>query len=250
MTARQEILEVARDLTARGLAPFSPQQVIDELRRRGTSYQVTTIRTHVVDSMCIDAPPQHGVSYPDLRRVGRGQYVLAAPGDSTRKDRTARRDQHGRDQPVAERGTTATEPGGRSWSWEGSVQEVFATSLANQGWQITALADTASREAGPDVRARLNGVDLIVEVKGYPESARSSVPTQARHYAAGALLSGLLAWGDHPQAMIGLVFPDVRTYRNLLRRLRAPLEQLHFSLWFVQEDGKTELWLDGGLPKP
>jgi hypothetical protein len=78
MTARQEILEVARNLTDRGLAPFSPQQVIDELRRRGTRYPESTIRTHIVSAMCVDAPDNHGVTYPDLRRVGRGQYVLAS----------------------------------------------------------------------------------------------------------------------------------------------------------------------------
>jgi hypothetical protein len=78
MTARQEILEVARSLTGRGLAPFSPQQVIDELRRQGTRYPESTIRTHIVSAMCVDAPDNHGVNYADLRRVGRGRYVLAS----------------------------------------------------------------------------------------------------------------------------------------------------------------------------
>ena len=93
MTVRQEVLEVARDLTARGLVPFSPQQVIDELRGRGTSYQESSIRTHVVDIMCIDAPTERAVSYPDLHRVGRGQYVLASDAGAqtaARHVRTAR----------------------------------------------------------------------------------------------------------------------------------------------------------------
>lgn len=115
MTVRQEVLEVARDLTARGLVPFSPQQVIDELRRCGTSYQESSIRTHVVDFMCIDASTKHGVSYPDLRRVGRGQYGLAS--DAGRH--TAAR--HGRaDRPstssVTTRTATPTEISGRPWS--------------------------------------------------------------------------------------------------------------------------------------
>jgi hypothetical protein len=76
------------------------------------------------------------------------------------------------------------------------------------------------------------------------------VNTQARHYAAGALLTGLLAWGDHPQAQIGLVFPDAKTYRNLLRRLRTPLERLNITVWFVHENGKIEVWLRGDPPKP
>ena len=76
-TARQQILEVARGLTARGLTPFSPQDVIDELRRSGCRYPDSTIRTHIVSAMCINAPANHAVRYPDLRRVDRGRYVLA-----------------------------------------------------------------------------------------------------------------------------------------------------------------------------
>ena len=249
MTVRQEVLEVARDLTARGLVPFSPQQVIDELRRRGTSYQASSIRTHVVDFMCIDAPTKHGVSYPDLRRVGRGQYVLASEAGSQTTVPHSRSDRP-RTSSVTTRAATPTEISGRPWSWEGNVQRVFADYLAREGWEVTATADTASRESGPDVVAHRGGVDLIVEVKGYPDSSRASVNTQARHYAAGALLTGLLAWGDHPQARIGLVFPDAKTYRNLLRRLRTPLEQLNISVWIVHEDGKTETWLDGQTHKP
>jgi hypothetical protein len=249
VTVRQEVLEVARDLTARGLVPFSPQQVIDELRRRGTSYQESSIRTHVVDFMCIDAPTKHGVSYPDLRRVGRGQYVLASEAGRQTAVRNVRVERPSTS-PVTTRAATPTEIGGRPWSWEGNVQRVFADYLIAKGWDVTSTADTASREAGPDVVAHRNGIDLIAEVKGYPDSSRASVNTQARHYAAGALLTGLLAWGDHPQAQIGLVFPDAKTYRNLLRRLRTPLERLNISVWIVHENGKTETWLDGHGAQP
>ena len=74
---RHEILAAAHDLTTRGLAPFSPQDVIDELRRRGSTYPESTVRTHVVSAMCIEAPANHAVRYPDLHRVARGRYVLA-----------------------------------------------------------------------------------------------------------------------------------------------------------------------------
>ncbi len=78
MTARQEILEVARDLTARGLTPFAPRDVLAELERRGTRYPESTLRTHIISAMCINAPTNHAVTYPDLRRVGHGRYELTA----------------------------------------------------------------------------------------------------------------------------------------------------------------------------
>jgi hypothetical protein len=55
-----------------GLVPFAPQDVVDELRRRGSRLAASTIRTYVVSIMCIDAPDNHAVSCPDLHRVGRG----------------------------------------------------------------------------------------------------------------------------------------------------------------------------------
>lgn len=76
-TVRQQILDVACDLTDRGLTPFSPQAILDELHRRSSRYADSTIRTHIVSAMCINAPANHAVRYPDLRRVDRGRYVLA-----------------------------------------------------------------------------------------------------------------------------------------------------------------------------
>jgi hypothetical protein len=76
MTARLEILDAARALTARGQSPFSPQQLIQEVQRRGTQYAESTLRTHIVSAMCVNAPEHHAVRYPDLYRVDRGQYVL------------------------------------------------------------------------------------------------------------------------------------------------------------------------------
>ncbi|MFP4148957.1 MAG: hypothetical protein ACLFV0_05660 [Nitriliruptoraceae bacterium] len=201
MTVRQEVLEVARDLTARGLVPFSPQQVIDELRLASDGGGHSRVRPAGIDRASASSVTTR----------------TASPAETT----------------------------GRPWSWQGNVQSVFADHLTGQGWEVTTTADTASREPGPDVVAHRDGIDLIVEVKGYPDSSRASVNTQARHYTAGALLSGLLAWGDHPHAHIGLVFPDATTYRNLLRRLRTPLEQLSISVWIVHENGRTETWLDG-----
>jgi hypothetical protein len=77
MSCRDEILEVLpvlRDRSADG--SFTPQDVVDEMRSRGTSYSASTIRTHVTSRMCANAPDNHAAVYDDLERVGQGLYRL------------------------------------------------------------------------------------------------------------------------------------------------------------------------------
>lgn len=45
-----------------------------EVRRRGSKYAESTIRTHVTGRMCKNSPGNHAVTYGDLERVGRGVY--------------------------------------------------------------------------------------------------------------------------------------------------------------------------------
>jgi hypothetical protein len=75
MTARDEILAALPAVRARtGRDTFSPQDVINELQRRGTSYKPSTIRTHIVSRMCANTPDHHVRTYDDLERVADGQY--------------------------------------------------------------------------------------------------------------------------------------------------------------------------------
>ena len=53
---------------------FSPNDVINELARRGTRYPASTILTHVVSRMCANAADHHGTTYADLERVGDRLY--------------------------------------------------------------------------------------------------------------------------------------------------------------------------------
>jgi hypothetical protein len=52
------------------------QDVINELRRHGSRYADSTIRTHVTSRMCADAPANHATTYADLQRVGQDRYTL------------------------------------------------------------------------------------------------------------------------------------------------------------------------------
>lgn len=77
MTCRAEILDAARALERRGNVPFSPAEVVAVMEGRGTRYPRSTILTHIVSAMCIDAPPNHRHRYADLERVARGLYRVA-----------------------------------------------------------------------------------------------------------------------------------------------------------------------------
>ena len=81
MTCRDEILTAARILS--GASPrgeFALEEIINHMRRSGSRYKESTIRTHVVSRMCANAPDNHAVTYSDLERTDRGTYVLR-PGN-------------------------------------------------------------------------------------------------------------------------------------------------------------------------
>jgi hypothetical protein len=75
MTCRDEILAALPSVASRsGDGTFSPQDVVDELSRRGSGYAPATIRTHVVSRMCANAPDNHARVYDDLVRAADGKY--------------------------------------------------------------------------------------------------------------------------------------------------------------------------------
>ena len=75
-TARVQILAVLDELLSDPTETFTVQDVVNALDRRGTELTASTIRTHVTSRMCADAPDNHGTTYNDLERVGRGTYRL------------------------------------------------------------------------------------------------------------------------------------------------------------------------------
>ncbi len=75
--ARQEILAAVNAvLTRSGSDTFTVSDVVAEIRRRGTGYAESTIRTMVTGHMCANAPDNAAVTYDDLERVDRGVYRL------------------------------------------------------------------------------------------------------------------------------------------------------------------------------
>lgn len=165
---RAEILAAAASLQARsGGRPFSPQDIIGQMNRAGTRYSEGTIRAEVVSLMCVNSPDNHGTTWPDLRRVGWGQYVLNS-------DTTA--------STSAQRAVTlppaSADP--RGWPWEGHVQALFGAYLLRHGWLITSLADTATKARGVDLLAHKGPRLLGAEVKGWPSSGYADPDAQRR----------------------------------------------------------------------
>ncbi|WP_435823570.1 DUF7669 domain-containing protein [Micromonospora chalcea] len=81
-TCRDEVLQAAKDLAARSSdGTFTPEEVVRLLLARGTAYAESTVRTHVISRMCVNAPGHHARRYADLVRDERGRYRLAQPGE-------------------------------------------------------------------------------------------------------------------------------------------------------------------------
>jgi hypothetical protein len=77
MTCRSEILEsVSYLVRGRAQPEFEIMEVIEHMRKRGTRYAESSIRTHITSRMCANAPNNHPVTYDDFERVGFGRYRL------------------------------------------------------------------------------------------------------------------------------------------------------------------------------
>lgn len=75
MNCRDDILAVIPSVAGPD-GTFTPEQVVAALRTQGSRYAESTVRTHVVNRMCADAPDHHARVYDDLVRVDRSRYRL------------------------------------------------------------------------------------------------------------------------------------------------------------------------------
>ncbi len=184
--------------------------------------------------MCVNAPDNHATTWPDLRRVDRGLYVLNDEATSPRPGR-----------PDVAPKSAAADP--RGWPWEGHVQLLFGMYLHKHGWSVTSLADTASKAPGVDLLATKGPRRLGAEVKGWP-SGRYADPrrahevkptaptTQARHWFDGALVAALMLLDSHPGHESLVVLPDYPRYRDLADRTRTGRAAAGVPVVFVRQD--------------
>ncbi|HVV75138.1 MAG TPA: hypothetical protein VHC43_03805 [Mycobacteriales bacterium] len=238
-TGREEIrAAVAALQTRNGGRPFAPIDIIREMNRLGTSFADETIRSHVVHHMCVDAPGRATVGWNDLRRVGRGMYMLN--GDDATPIRR-----------VAASSSAASPDAMHAWPWEGAVQKVFQDWLEGYGWTVTGTADTATRERGVDLLAHRRGRQLGGEVKGWPstkyadprradEVKRTQPTNQASHWFSQALMKAMMLLETHPDHESLIVLPDYPRYRDLAHRTSRGRSAADIHVVFVTSEGQAE----------
>lgn len=248
MGAREDLLAAVSRLVDRGRSTFSPADLIGAAREAGCNYPESTLRTFIVGPMCVNSPDNHAIQYRDLVRVARGSYRLATPEEKGAVGGPA--------PPAPVRSVAGQRPvehladADDGWFAEARIQAAVVRYLAAEGWDITRVASTASREHGIDIEAHRRDRKLLVEVKGYPDAYYRSGPNagerkphgvgaQARTYFGNAVLAGLLMRADHPDSEVVLAFPDFETYRTLIGRTRDPLRAARIEAWTVAQDGSV-----------
>ncbi|MDP9436454.1 MAG: hypothetical protein M3P93_15185 [Actinomycetota bacterium] len=78
--ARGEIHAAVEAVLSRsGAATFTLDEVVREMRTRGSRYAESTVRTMVTSHLCANAPDHASVTYRDFERVGHGLYRLSQP---------------------------------------------------------------------------------------------------------------------------------------------------------------------------
>ncbi|MEK4339103.1 DUF7669 domain-containing protein [Brevibacillus sp. FSL L8-0710] len=77
---RDEILAAVREIVKRkGKNEFEVSEVVDYMISKNPNLNISTIRTHVTSRCCVNAAPNHAVTYSDYERLERGVYRLFEP---------------------------------------------------------------------------------------------------------------------------------------------------------------------------
>ena len=140
----------------------------------------------------------------------------------------------------------------KEWFEETNVARKIRDYLRKMGYQIIKFNED-KRQRGLDIVAEKDGVEVIVEVKGYPsdkyvrgKKKGQKKPTnpnlQAKHWFSEALLQVLLAKSENTNAVICMGFPKFSIYEKLISQLEHIIRNLGIICYLVDENGKiTEI---------
>jgi hypothetical protein len=146
----------------------------------------------------------------------------------------------------------------KPWFWEGNVVSALVSHLRLPGhdWKIERVANIEKGEHGADIKATRHGQILVVEVKGYPSKfyekgpkmgklKRANPRTQARHWLAEAIITGLLRQSEGQATQVAIGFPKFDVYEDILARIRPSISQLGLMVLTIDEFKVVKVVQDG-----
>lgn len=256
MSSHLTVEEMLRQCAHSMSGTFTRQDVFAWFRRHFPDAHEQTVGTlmHAMTSNAKNREqnhPHHGSLPPLFDRVGHGLYRVHQPEGSETVTTSA-----ASLPPPRATGVTAAPPGPtpsarQEWWWEGNVQSAVVDFLVREGWSVTRVADTASKEHGTDVEAVREGRRLHVEAKGWPsaqyvdttrahEKKKTMPATQARVWFADAVVHTLRLRAAHPVDTVAIAFPSNDTYRRLWEGIRGPMLEVGIAVLWVAEDGSVD----------
>jgi len=122
---------------------------------------------------------------------------------------------------------------------ENDVVDAVAGYLQDQGWAIIKTATT--RQRGPDIRARRDGIDLVIEAKGgtsskpTPRHGQPFSSSQTFSHVAKALYTAARLFSEG-RCTSGIALPATDQHRKRAPAIRPALEPLGVGAFLVAED--------------
>ena len=204
MTAREDILQAISSFEKRtGERYFRVGDILQELTHLGIPHNKSTIQTHIVSAMCVNAPQHHAVKYPDLFRIDRGLYRLA----NTEEASTGA--------PLPDPSITSSTAGTNT---KRNLRMADQTDrLIQEFTRSLASFDEARLFTGPSVYFHERTVRLV---SGY------EMPSQAvaEREVAEAIYATLTAWGMHRMGPKGAKLPPFADFEESLARTAPQLD--------------------------
>ena len=140
------------------------------------------------------------------------------------------------------------------WFYEGNVSKTIVSHLRNANYNITKDNSDKIRARGEDIIATKNGVDLIVEVKGYPtefhtkgkdkgKKKGTDPKLQAKHWFSEVIFCTMTNYTKHRGRKIelGLGLPNNERYHELVKKVKPFFidKKLDIKIFFVDKLGKV-----------
>ena len=126
------------------------------------------------------------------------------------------------------------------WFWEGNVQTTIVLYLEQLDYNLIFAANTGTRQRGKDIKAEINGDEVWISVKGYPEGTKNTpAPTQAGHYFKDVVFDIIKYREENKTIKLGIGFPDFPKYRTLAKTITWFKPVADFKYYWVNENGEV-----------